>query len=184
MACRHQPTLHAYTKGAKTIGAPRFKKVTKFRMEGTGTYHPDRWKVLHDDGTVNDDVNEVFITKEFGAEFASFVKNAKSSKFVPRPQFANKVSHLHKWPQLIKMNAPKVQFTQEHEEDLCIPRAFASVLHYAGFCTVALKVKNKFNSREYCYSSTNTNYKKIYTYASKKLPNWLQCTSKHIKHIR
>ena len=68
-------------------------------------------------------------------------KNAKSSKFIPRPQFANKVSHLHKWPQLIKMNAPKVKFTQEHEEDLCIPRAFASVLHYTGFCTVALKVK-------------------------------------------
>ena len=82
------------------------------------------------------------------------------------------------------MNAPKVKFTQEHEEDLCIPRAFASVLHYAGFCTVALKVKNKFNSREYCYSSTDTNYTKIHIYASALLPKWLQCTSKHIKHIR
>ena len=129
-------------------------------------------------------MNEDFITQEFGAEFTSFVKNAKSSKFVPRPQFANKVSHLDKWPQLIKMNAPKIQFIQEHEGDLCIPKAFASVLYYAGFYKVAHLVNNTFNSREDCFSSTDTSYKKIYSYASEILPKWLQCTSRHIKRIR
>ena len=94
------------------------------------------------------------------------------------------MSHLDKWPQLIKMNAPKIQFIQEHEGDLCIPKAFASVLYYAGFYNVAHLVNNTFNSREDCFSSTDTSYKKIYSYASEILPKWLQCTSRHIKRIR
>ena len=76
MTCRNQPTLHAYTKGTKTIGAPRFKKVTKYRLEGTGTYHPDQWKISYDNRTVND-VTEDFILQEFGAEYTSFVKMLK-----------------------------------------------------------------------------------------------------------
>ena len=66
-----------------------------------------------------------FILKTFGAEFTSFVKNIKSSKFTPRPQFANKVSHLDKWTQLIKLNIPSIKYMQVEKADLCIQKAFS-----------------------------------------------------------
>ena len=39
------------------------KIVTRYRTVGAGLFHPNSRKVLHNDGTINDDVTETLIEK-------------------------------------------------------------------------------------------------------------------------
>ena len=137
----------------------------------------------HPDGTFTDDVNADFITQEFGAEYKNYVETASSSASDVYKRQANKVSHLHTPPNLIKLNAPKVRYVQEENMDLCIPKAFASVLHYVGFCAAAKEINDKFHSREYCYGIKDTNFKAISSFAVQVLPSWLQIRSKNINEF-
>ena len=130
------------------------------------------------------DVDKVYLDKEFGPEYTSFVKTIGSSKYIPRPQFANKDSHLDKWSSLLMANAPSVLYQQDNLSDLFIPKAFASVLDYAGFYEVAKEVNSKFNDHKYCYSQKDPNYQSIYKFGMSVLPKWLQCSSKNIWKVR
>ena len=67
--------------------------------------------------------------------------------------------------------------------DLCIPKAFASVLHYVGFCAAAKEINDKFYNREYCYGIKDTNFKAISNFAVQVLPSWLQIRSKNINEF-
>ena len=183
MQCRKELTDFGFTQGLKTAPVPKRKKVKRSRLVGTGVYRPDKWRVSHTDGTMTDDVEAEFISKEFGDEFTNYVQNAKSNKFTPRPQHANKVSHLDKWPKLIKLNAPRIKYMQEDKADLCIPKAFASVLHYVGFEKVAKDINDNFHSRKDCYSSEDPNFKALYDFGKESLPGWLQCKSNFISEI-
>ena len=69
--------------------------------------------MIHTNGTTTDDVEAGFITKKIKDEFTNFVQNAKSNKFIQRPQCANKVFHLDKWLQLIKLNASRLNYMKE-----------------------------------------------------------------------
>ena len=106
-------TDYGFTTDAANVDKPIFypQKITKkkcIEFVGTGEYCHDRWKVMHTDDTISDDVNVDFIINEFGAEYKNYVEAASSSRFTLRPHFANKVSHFHTLPKLIKVNAPKV----------------------------------------------------------------------------
>ena len=90
---------------SKNDKRPRFKMIKRFKEIDTGEFYPDRWRILHKDGTFSKDVDKVYLDKEFGPEYTSFVKTIGSSKYIPRPQFANKDSHLDKWPSLLRANA-------------------------------------------------------------------------------
>ena len=125
MQCRKALTDLGFIQGVKTIPTPKRKKIRQLRVLGTSFYCPDKWKVMHTDGTMTDDVETGFISQKFGEELTDFVLNTKISKLTQRPQFANNISYLDKWPQLIKLNAPRVKYMQEEREDLCTPKAFA-----------------------------------------------------------
>ena len=100
MKVRNELTDYGFTTDATNVDTAIFypQRITKkkyIELVGTGKYRPDTWKLKHTDGTFSDDVNVDFITQEFGAEYKNYVETAASSKFTPRPNFANKVSHLH-----------------------------------------------------------------------------------------
>ena len=61
-----------------------------------------------------------------------------------------KDSFLKRHVNLIRHDAPKVMYRQSGDQDLCIPKAFASVLLNAGFKSQAQKVNTEFS---------NTNFK-------------------------
>ena len=92
-----------------------------------------------------------------------------TGKFVQIPQGANKESHLYKYPDLIKSDAPKLKYTQEGKIDTCVSKAFASVLHYAGYTEIASSVNNKFFSKKEVYGGTDPNYTTILNFATKRL---------------
>ena len=142
---------------SKNDKRPKFKMIERFKEIDTGKFYPDRWRILHEDGTFSEDVDKMYLDKEFGPEYTSFVKTIGSSKYIPRPQFANKDSHLEKWSSLLRANTPSVLYQQDDLSDLCIPKAFASVLHYAGFHEVAKEINSKFNDPKYCYSLKDPN---------------------------
>ena len=48
---------------------------------------------------------------------------------------------------------------------------------------MAEDVNNSFNSRKYCYSSKDPNFKAIYDFDREVLPRWLQCRSNHIQNV-
>ena len=107
-----------------------------------------------------------------------------TGKFVQIPQGANKESHLYKYPNLIKSDAPKLKYTQEGKIDTCVSKAFASVLHYAGYTEIASNINGKFFSKKEVYVCSEPNYTAILAFATPKLPKWLQLCRKRIDKMR
>ena len=91
---------------------PEVKIVTRFKTLGTGISHLNKWKVLYSDGTVNDDDTDENIRKKSRKEYRNFCIHFRSRKFHGTAGGANRVSLLAKWPHLIKVNAPKIQYMQ------------------------------------------------------------------------
>ena len=50
-------TNFGFVQGVKTDSTPKIKTIEQFLTLGTGTYHPDKWKMMHTDDTTTDDVN-------------------------------------------------------------------------------------------------------------------------------
>lgn len=67
---------------------------------------------------------------------------------------------------------------QDRESSPCIPKAFASVVNYAGFELIAQDINETFNKRKYCLHKDDPNLRILYVYAPKVLPTWLQCSKK------
>ena len=153
------------------------------KVVGTGQYYPAVWKVEYDDLTIGEE-DQKDIEKLFGINFMNFCINISSQKFIPIPVGANKESHLSNWPSLIRRDAPKVEYNQKGTVDLCVPKAFSSVLHHVGFVVEARLLDTKFNSKVDCFTKRDGNLQAIYQYAQVLLPNWLQCTQKRIKKIK
>ena len=169
-----------YNKNLKTST----KLIAVNQQVKTGEYHEGRWSVLYTDGTTSQDINENFLNNEFSDEFVNLVRTAGASKYIPTPTGANKESHLHKWPQLIIPNAPKVKYMQEEKSDMCISKALSSVLQYAGFNEIANSINRTFVDRKDCFQGSDPNFKKIAEYAKNHLPKWLQYHSKKIHTIK
>ena len=54
----HQMNIHPFFDYALGL-----KIVTRYRTVGAGLFHPNSRKMLHNDGTINDDVTETLIEK-------------------------------------------------------------------------------------------------------------------------
>ena len=100
------------------------------------------------------------------------------------PVGANKESSLTEWPSLIKADAPKVCYKQSSGDDLCVPKAFASMVHNVGFVKEAELIDNRFNDKKYCFSKRDQNLIAVYKYGMEILPNWLQLSRKSIKKVK
>ena len=149
-----------------------------------GGCHPGKWMVLYADGSSNDNIDEDFLIKEYSEDYVNMLKNMGTGKFVQIPQGANKESHLYKYPDLIKSDAPKLKYTQEGKIDTCVSKAFALVLHYAGYTEIASNINGKFFSKKEVYVCSEPNYTAILDYATPRLPKWLQLCRKQIDKIR
>lgn len=66
-------------------------------------------------------------------------------------------------------------------QDLCIPKAFASILHTAGFVDHVQCIETKCFNKESCFDKKKPNMKAIHEYGQEILPTWLQCTAKFIQ---
>ena len=163
--------------------ANMMEEVKYTEEEYTGERHPGRWSVLYADGSTSQDVQEEFLSQEYSQDYVNLLKNAGGSKYVPIPLGANKELHLHKWPDLIISNAPKIEFRQEGKVDLCVSKAFASVLHYAGFRDDALEINKNFTQKINAFDGTDPNFAAIHKFAKALLPGWMQLHLKRIKHI-
>ena len=162
---------------------PSRKKVATTQIKYIGGRHPGKWSVLYTDGTTSQDVDEGFLSLQYSKEYVGLLKNIGTSKYIPIPQGANKESHLYKWPDLIQPNAPKVLYTQEGKSDLCVSKAFSSVLYYSGFRDIAKKVNDKFNQKKLSFEGKDPNFKVICDFATPLLPNWMQLHNKHIHRV-
>ena len=100
------------------------------------------------------------------------------------PVGANKESLLTEWPSLIRADAPKIRYKQRSGEDLCVPKAFASMLHNVGFVKESELINNRFNDKKYCFTVRDNNLTAVYRYSMDILPNWLQLSRKFIKRMK
>ena len=81
---------------------------------------------------------EQYIIDEIGHEFKSYYDGTGAGKFHKVPVGASKSSHLDEWKLLHRFDAPAIKYVQKMFQDLCIPKAFVSILHYDGFVGQAL----------------------------------------------
>jgi len=150
---------------------------------GTGTYMPAVWRVEYEDGEKGEE-NYKDLEKMFGKNWMNYCITYSSQKFIPIPVGANKDSHLANWPSLIRNDAPLVHYNQKGTIDLCVLKAFASILHHVGFVIEAKLLNTKFNHKSNCFTKKDGNLLAIYTYAQNLLPKWMQCVSRMIKHTK
>ena len=119
----------------------------------------------------------------FGKNFMDFCINSASKKFMSVPVGANKVSSLSNWPSLIKADVPKVHYRQRKDDDLCVPKAYASIVHHVGFAKEAEQIDTRFNDKKYCFTKRDNNIAAVYKYGMEILPNWLQLSRRRIKEM-
>ena len=78
----------------------------------------------------------------------------------------------------------KFCYKQRRGDDLCVPKAFASIVHNVGFVKKAEQIDNRFNDKKYCFTKRNPNLIAVYRYSMEILPNWLQLSRKSIKKVK
>ena len=79
---------------------------------------------------------------------------------------------------------PIVRYKQRCEDDLCVPKAFASIVHNVGFVNEAGQIDNRFNDKKYCFTKKDSNLSAVYRYGMEILPNWLQLFRKSVKKVK
>ena len=159
------------------------KHYTAYKSVPTGDVIPAHWLVKYEDGTTGTE-SAKDVQKHFGLNFMNYCINSCSKKFVSVPVGANKESSLIDWPNLILQEAPKIEYKQGKEDDLCIIKAFASVLHHVGFISEAKELNDKFNHKMYSFTNKDYNLQAIYHYLMKLLPYWLQVTRRGVKDMK
>ena len=155
------------------------KNIKRVRQRrATGHVVKEKWAVLYDDNTTLHDITEKDLLKMYGKDYLKYVKHSNKHGYHAIISGAKQESRLYKWPSLVNVNAPKVEFIQDSDQDLCIPKAFASVLCHVGFTKEANCVNTEFSMRDKCYTTDDCNLKKIYQCGKRILPKWLQCNHK------
>ena len=163
-------------ENARDNKCKKIKRVQKRRA--TGHVFKEKWAVLYDDNTTLHDITEKDLLKMYGEDYLKYVKHSNKHGYHAIIDGAKKESRLYKWPSLLNVNAPKVEFIQDSDQDLCIPKAFTSILCHVGFTKEANCVNTEFSTRDKCYTTDDCNLKKIYQCGQRILPKWLQCNHK------
>ena len=64
----------------------------------------------------------------------------------------------------MRHDAPEVKYVTKKHQNLWIPKAFASDLHYAGFNDHANIIDNTFLGKNFCFHSKDPNMRAIYEF--------------------
>jgi hypothetical protein len=80
-------------------------------------------------------MTEEILKEHFSAKFLDELKKMKcpKSRFTTIPVGDYKISHLHHYPELRISGAPKLRFSQDSNQDLCVSNSLASVFFNLGF---------------------------------------------------
>ena len=132
-----------------------------------------RWVVKFDDNTTMV-VGEELIREHFGDAFATELLSLRRG-FVDIPVGDNKPSRLYLHPELFCSHAPRVVYTQATGRDLCVPKAFASVLYQLGFKKEASQVD--LYGEQHLNGGTVDALRKVFVFATKILPSFVQGTN-------
>ena len=150
--------------GARRQGTPaQTKTEVYYEYEDTGKVRPDTWSVKYSDKSKSTTYSEEELRNIFDDDYVNFVKDAGCSKYIPLIAGENKPSWLENHPNLIIENAPPVQFQQKGKKDLCISKAFASVLFEARYHDEASIIDREFSSKSKFFSISGTYLKVLYT---------------------
>lgn len=128
------------------------------------------WMARNSDGKTMK-VDEEYLRNKFGNIFVEEAKKLRRG-FIDIPVGESKPSHLFRFPNLRVVDAPRVYFTQDDDQDLCVPKALASALFAIGFTNEAKAINNY--GEENLSGSVVDAFQKVVKEAIRILPKWLQ----------
>ena len=134
-----------------------WKIVLKTRLVPNGRYKEDKWMLYHNNKSKTSDISKEYIQQQYGKGFTKYCAELSQNKFHSTPRMAKKDSFLYEWPMIIKNEVPEIQCQQSGKGNLCIPKAFASILHYVGFKDEAKQVNDIFYVRKLAFIQCDTN---------------------------
>ena len=137
---------------------------------------PAHWIALHANG-LKKKITEEELVELFGEAYLNQVKRSEFG-FIDVPVGDFKESHLFKFPELIKKDAPRLRYIQSEGQDLCVSKAFASILHHLGFTDSARQV-DEYGCQNLTGGAVDVVFK-VKTFADKATPGWL--LSRHMLH--
>jgi hypothetical protein len=123
--------------------------------------------------------NDSFVTQNFSEKFLEELRRTRKA-FVDIPVGDHKPSFLFCHPELILTGAPKIQYIQGYNEDLCVSNSLAATFHNLGLIKAASKIA-EFGRMELSGGAVDA-LDKVAAKARDVLPRWIEIHKK--THVR